>query len=111
MFIFEECHRSQFGKNHQLIKEFFTKSQLFGFTGTPIFIENSIFHQVDVNQGSFRTTQDIFEKELHSYTIADAIDDGNVLKFNIDYYGDDKLKKGRIFPPKSIIETILEKTQ
>ncbi|MCK9505860.1 MAG: type I restriction endonuclease subunit R [Porticoccaceae bacterium] len=84
--IFDECHRSQFGDNHQAIKSFFPKAQLFGFTGTPIFDENASYKQIDGTVGSYRTTKDIFEKQLHAYTITHAIDDRNVLRFHIDYF-------------------------
>ena len=84
--IFDECHRSQFGDNHQAIKAFFPKAQLFGFTGTPIFDDNASYKQIDGTVGSYRTTQDIFEKQLHAYTITHAIDDRNVLRFHIDYF-------------------------
>ena len=84
--IFDECHRSQFGDNHKAIKEFFPKAQLFGFTGTPIFEENASHTQVDGELASYKTTQDIFEKRLHAYTITHAIDDRNVLRFHIDYF-------------------------
>ncbi|MCB1796334.1 MAG: type I restriction endonuclease subunit R, partial [Candidatus Competibacteraceae bacterium] len=84
--IFDECHRSQFGENHAAIKDFFPKAQLFGFTGTPIFEENASYQQIDGTVGSYRTTQDIFEKQLHAYTITHAIDDRNVLRFHIDYF-------------------------
>ena len=84
--IFDECHRSQFGENHAAIKAFFPRAQLFGFTGTPIFEENATYKQIDGTVGSYRTTQDIFEKQLHAYTITHAIDDGNVLRFHIDYF-------------------------
>ena len=84
--IFDECHRSQFGENHKAIKTFFPKAQLFGFTGTPIFEENATYKQVDGTVGSYRTTKDIFEKQLHAYTITHAIDDRNVLRFHIDYF-------------------------
>lgn len=84
--IFDECHRSQFGDNHKAIKNFFPKAQLFGFTGTPIFEENATYKQIDGTIGSYTTTKDIFEKELHAYTITHAIDDGNVLRFHIDYF-------------------------
>ncbi|MGY3805365.1 type I restriction endonuclease subunit R [Pigmentibacter ruber] len=86
VFIFDECHRSQFGENHQTIKEFFPNSQLFGFTGTPIFAENAIYTKREGQEASLLTTKDIFEKELHAYTITNAIDDRNVLKFCIDYF-------------------------
>ncbi|MEA1052257.1 type I restriction endonuclease subunit R [Lamprobacter modestohalophilus] len=84
--IFDECHRSQFGENHQAIKAFFPKAQLFGFTGTPIFEENASYEKIDGNIGSYRTTEDIFEQPLHAYTITHAIDDRNVLRFHIDYF-------------------------
>ena len=86
MIIFDECHRSQFGDNHQAIKAFFPKAQLFGFTGTPIFEQNATHTQIDGTVGTYKTTQDIFEKPLHAYTITHAIDDGNVLRFHIDYF-------------------------
>jgi len=86
VFIFDECHRSQFGDNHKAIKEFFPNAQLFGFTGTPIFDDNATYKQIDGTVGSFLTTKDIFQKQLHSYTITHAIDDRNVLRFHIDYF-------------------------
>ncbi len=86
VFIFDECHRSQFGDNHKAIKAFFPKAQLFGFTGTPIFEDNAIYKQADGTVGSYKTTEDIFQKELHAYTITHAIDDKNVLRFHIDYF-------------------------
>lgn len=84
--IFDECHRSQFGENHKAIKNFFPKAQLFGFTGTPIFEENAACKQIDGTISSYATTKDIFEKELHAYTITHAIEDRNVLRFHIDYF-------------------------
>jgi len=86
IFIFDECHRSQFGENHKAIKEFFPKAQLFGFTGTPIFEANASFQKIEDTQASMRTTEDLFQKQLHAYTITHAIDDGNVLRFHIDYF-------------------------
>ena len=86
VFIFDECHRSQFGENHKAIKEFFPKSQLFGFTGTPIFEDNATVRQVDGDAASLRTTADLFQQELHAYTITHAIEDRNVLRFHIDYF-------------------------
>lgn len=112
VFIFDECHRSQFGENHKAIKEFFPKAQLFGFTGTPIFEENASYQQIDGNVGSFKTTKDIFEKELHAYTITHAIDDKNVLSFHIDYFGKDgekKPKQGQTYPAEAVISAILDK--
>ncbi|NIZ46549.1 type I restriction endonuclease subunit R [Entomospira nematocerorum] len=86
VFIFDECHRSQFGENHRAITEFFPQAQLFGFTGTPIFEENSTYKKINNTTGSFKTTADMFEQCLHSYTITHAIDDGNVLRFHVDYF-------------------------
>lgn len=86
VFIFDECHRSQFGDNHKAIREFFPNAQLFGFTGTPIFEENAIYQKIDGNEASLVRTIDVFENELHSYTITHAIDDKNVLQFHVDYY-------------------------
>jgi type I restriction enzyme, R subunit len=77
IFIIDECHRSQFGKMHTNISRHFQKAQYFGFTGTPRFTENK-------SQGG-RTTADLFEKCLHSYLIKDAIRDGNVLGFSVEY--------------------------
>jgi len=95
--IFDECHRSQFGENHKAIKEFFPKAQLFGFTGTPIFEQNSSYKKIDGTVGSYATTEDVFEKELHAYTITNAIDDDNVLRFHIDYFEmDEKAKSLKI---------------
>ncbi len=110
VFIFDECHRSQFGENHKAIKEFFPNSQLFGFTGTPIFETNASYKQIDGTQASFKTTQDIFEKELHAYTITNAIDDKNVLSFHIDYFkpeGNTKVKAD--VSQQAIVEAILKK--
>ena len=81
VFIFDECHRSQFGETHGRITEFFTQSQLFGFTGTPIFADNA-----SKNDLGKRTTKDLFGNCLHKYVITDAIRDENVLKFGIEYY-------------------------
>ncbi len=79
--IFDECHRSQFGEMHQSITKAFKKYHIFGFTGTPIFALNS------GSGGSpfLRTTPQAFGDKLHTYTIVDAINDGNVLPFRIDY--------------------------
>lgn len=82
--IFDECHRSQFGEMHQSITEFFTNVLSFGFTGTPIFA---------VNSDGFHTTKSIFGKRLHEYVIKDAIADGNVLGFSVDYFGGAKIKE------------------
>ena len=112
VFIFDECHRSQFGENHKAIKEFFPKAQLFGFTGTPIFDTNATYQQVVGQQASNKTTKDIFEKELHKYTITHAIEDRNVLRFHVDYFKPDnkkKLKPGELLTKKAIVEAILAK--
>src|SRR5690606_28859830 len=111
-FIFDECHRSQFGENHKAIKEFFPKAQLFGFTGTPIFDENATYNIREGEYASYKTTQDIFEKELHAYTITHAIDDRNVLRFHIDYYkgqGTLNTKPGEAIAQQAVVEAILEK--
>ena len=89
--IFDECHRSQFGENHKAIKEFFPKAQLFGFTGTPIFEENATCTQITGEEAQYKTTQDVFQHELHTYTITHAIEDRNVLRFHVDYYKPDDL--------------------
>ncbi|WP_421855936.1 type I restriction endonuclease subunit R [Marinomonas sp.] len=118
VFIFDECHRSQFGDNHQAIKAFFPKAQLFGFTGTPIFPENSTYKQFDGTIGSYKTTEDIFQQQLHPYTITNAIDDRNVLRFHIDYFGEkakgQNLKgqnktKPKLPSPESVVAEILKK--
>lgn len=111
-FIFDECHRSQFGENHKAIKEFFPQAQLFGFTGTPIFEKNARYEQVEGEQASLRTTETLFERELHAYTITHAIEDRNVLRFHIDYYkaeGDKLPKPGEGLKKEKVIETILTK--
>ncbi len=120
VFIFDECHRSQFGENHKAIKTFFPSAQLFGFTGTPIFSENASSVRIENTADGVSTehavaydltTEKIFEKELHAYTITHAIDDKNVLSFHIDYFGKDgeKPKKGQTPPPEAVIRAILDK--
>ncbi|MGD2118956.1 MAG: type I restriction endonuclease subunit R [Chromatiales bacterium] len=113
VFIFDECHRSQFGENHKAIKEFFPKAQLFGFTGTPIFEVNAAYKQIEGDIKTLKTTEDIFQKQLHAYTITHAIEDRNVLRFHIDYFGKDrkdkKPKKGEVPPPAAVIKEILDK--
>jgi type I restriction enzyme R subunit len=112
VFIFDECHRSQFGDNHQAIKEFFPKAQLFGFTGTPIFTENSSRTQVEDEQASMKTTEDLFQKQLHAYTITHAIEDANVLRFHVDYFkpeGKNPPKPGEALAKRAVIEAILAK--
>jgi type I restriction enzyme, R subunit len=112
VFIFDECHRSQFGENHKAIKEFFPNAQLFGFTGTPIFEANATYTQAEGQQGSYRTTTEIFQQQLHAYTITHAIEDRNVLRFHIDYFkpeGKNKLKPGEALAKSAIIKAILDK--
>jgi type I restriction enzyme R subunit len=82
VFIFDECHRSQFGETHQRITNFFRNIQMFGFTGTPIFAENAV-----KNVMGKRTTKELFGECLHKYVITDAIRDENVLKFSVEYVG------------------------
>ena len=83
--IFDECHRSQFGETHNQIRKFFPNAQMFGFTGTPIFAENA--------HGK-RTTKDLFDECLHKYVITDAIRDGNVLKFAVEFIQTIRQKEG-----------------
>ena len=87
VFIFDECHRSQFGATHSRITDFFTKAQMFGFTGTPIFSQNAV-----KNTFGKRTTKDLFDECLHKYVITDAIRDENVLKFSVEYFNTFKQK-------------------
>lgn len=84
IFIFDECHRSQFGETHERIKNFFNHHQMFGFTGTPILQENAT---------GLKTTATLFNECLHQYVITDAIKDENVLKFSIEYVGRYKQKE------------------
>lgn len=87
IFIFDECHRSQFGETHNRIKEYFNNAQMFGFTGTPIFADNAV-----KNELGKRTTTELFGECLHKYVITDAIKDENVLKFSVEYVGRYKKK-------------------
>ncbi|MGB0508031.1 MAG: type I restriction endonuclease subunit R, partial [Pikeienuella sp.] len=87
VFIFDECHRSQFGDTHKRIVAFFSKAQMFGFTGTPIFADNAV---------GKRTTKDLFAECLHKYVITDAIADENVLRFSVEYWGKLKHKDGSL---------------
>lgn len=87
VFIFDECHRSQFGKTHEEIKKFFENCQMFGFTGTPIFEPNA-----GKNEYGRRTTKMLFGDCLHKYVITDAIRDENVLKFSVEYISTFKKK-------------------
>lgn len=112
VFIFDECHRSQFGENHKAIKSFFPRAQLFGFTGTPIFDQNSAQQKVEDTQASMKTTEDLFQKRLHTYTITHAIEDGNVLRFHVDYFkpeGKILPKPGEPLAKRAVIEAILAK--
>ena len=112
VFIFDECHRSQFGDNHKAIKEFFPNSQLFGFTVTPIFEQNATYTQISGEEASYKITEDIFPSRLHAYTITHAIEDKNVLRFHVDYFkpketgdrrADGTLKK------QAVVDAILSK--
>lgn len=87
--IFDECHRSQFGDMHRQIVRRFKKYYLFGFTGTPIFKEN-----ISTAGSLLRTTEDVFGRQLHAYTIVSAIRDHNVLPFRVDYIRTMKEKEG-----------------
>lgn len=120
VFIFDECHRSQFGENHKAIKEFFPNAQLFGFTGTPIFDRNATYQIREGEEASYKTTKDIFEKQLHAYTITHAIEDRNVLRFHIDYYKTkketdkngnviQKPKPGEPIARQAVVDAILDK--
>ncbi len=117
VFIFDECHRSQFGENHKAIKAFFPNAQLFGFTGTPIFEQNATAKQINGDEQTFRTTTDLFQRELHAYTITHAIEDKNVLRFHVDYFKPkiDSKKKPKAdvpkppYPKRAVIGEILDK--
>ncbi|MEI6847258.1 MAG: type I restriction endonuclease subunit R [Chlorobiaceae bacterium] len=112
VFIFDECHRSQFGENHKAIKEFFPNSQLFGFTGTPIFEANATFQQIEGQAASYKTTEALFQKQLHAYTITHAIEDRTVLGFHIDYYkgkGEESARAGEALTQEAIVKAILDK--
>lgn len=100
--IFDECHRSQFGEMHRAITKHFKNYHLFGFTGTPIFPENAL-------QGGdphLRTTEQAFGDRLHTYTIVDAIRDGNVLPFRIDYIK--TMKEKDEFPDEKVYDIYRE---
>jgi len=88
--IFDECHRSQFGDMHKAITVKFRRYHLFGFTGTPIFLQNATTHNkqlrgIKEKTNLAKTTEELFGKRLHIYTIINAIGDKNVLPFKIDY--------------------------
>lgn len=97
--IFDECHRSQFGQTHARIKGFLTNSQLFGFTGTPIFAENNV--------GGV-TTIDVFKECLHKYIITNAISDNNVLGFAVEYVGRYKQKFPDTLYADNFVEAFVE---
>jgi type I restriction enzyme R subunit len=86
--IFDECHRSQFGDMGTAIRKAFKNNNLFGFTGTPIFAENA------GGSGLLRTTEQVFGDRLHTYTVVDAINDGNVLPFRVSYHNTVKASPG-----------------
>ena len=100
VFIFDECHRSQFGAMQKQIKQSFKKYIMFGFTGTPIFGVNA-----SGKKGEMMTTADVFggeldekgnhTKPLHTYTIINAINDKNVLKFNVEYHTQTAMVDGK----------------
>ncbi|MBZ9857979.1 type I restriction endonuclease subunit R [Mesorhizobium sp. CA13] len=112
VFIFDECHRSQFGENHKAIKEFFPHAQLFGFTGTPIFEKNANRVKIEDQEASYQTTKELFQKQLHAYTITHAIEDANVLRFHVDFFkpeGKKLPKPGEPLAKKAVVEAILAK--
>ena len=88
VFIFDECHRSQFGDTHKKITQYFNNYQMFGFTGTPIFVDNATSIK-----GIKQTTASLFGEKLHQYVITDAIKDENVLRFSVEYVGKYKEKE------------------
>ena len=99
MMIFDECHRSHFGDSHRNIVKFFNNLQIFGFTGTPIFKENSV---------DGHTTKGIFGECLHKYLIKDAIADENVLGFLVEYYhGNTVVNNGHQSRMREIAQSIL----
>ncbi|HYW21869.1 MAG TPA: HsdR family type I site-specific deoxyribonuclease [Nodularia sp. (in: cyanobacteria)] len=106
VFIFDECHRSQFGETHKHIVKFFTKAQMFGFTGTPIFADNAAS-----NQHGKRTTKDLFQECLHKYVITNAIADENVLKFSVEYWGKIKRKDGTLITEPKIVRLFMPTTK
>lgn len=99
--IFDECHRSHFGELHQRITKTFKNYHIFGFTGTPIFSQNSGSGKSPL----LKTTEQAFGQRLHHYTIVNAINDGNVLPFRIDYINTVKAKKDVKDKQVSAIET------
>ena len=99
--VFDECHRSQFGQMHTNIIKHFKNYHIFGFTGTPIFAINA----GTGGNPELRTTEQAFGAKLHTYTIVDAINDGNVLPFRIDYINTIKQKDNKKDKQVSAIDT------
>ncbi len=95
VFIFDECHRSQFGETHRRITSFFANYQMFGFTGTPILEINA-----NRSEAVARTTKDLFGECLHRYVITDAIRDENVLRFSVEYWGKLRRRDGSLIDEK-----------
>ena len=104
VFIFDECHRSQFGETHLAITKFFTNNQMIGFTGTPIFAQNATGNALGK-----RTTKELFDECLHKYVITDAINDENVLKFSVEYIGKYKQKENSVTNIDIAVEDIDKK--
>lgn len=110
VFIFDECHRSQFGTSNELIRSTFSKCRMIGFTGTPIKEKNAPSKKfVDKNNvGDTYTTDKIFDQALHHYLIGDAIEDKNVLSFNVNYYKD--IDTGsELTKRKAVVQEIINK--
>jgi type I restriction enzyme R subunit len=99
--IFDECHRSQFGDMHSIVKKSFNNYNLFGFTGTPIFAANA----PSGSAAQLKTTEQAFGTKLHTYTIVDAIKDGNVLPFRVDYVNTFKAPEALADAKVSAIDT------
>ena len=99
--VFDECHRSQFGDMRQSIVKAFKNYHIFGFTGTPIFADNAYLG----GNAHVWTTEQAFGERLHTYTIVDAINDGNVLPFRVDYINTIKHKEGTIDQKVAAIDT------
>ena len=109
VFIFDECHRSQFGENHKAIKEFFRMHNYLVY-GTPIFADNATYHEINGEEKTLKNHRSIFEKQLHAYTITHAIDDKNVLRFHIDYLKEKKEQQQMVaFAQQAVVEAIIEK--
>ena len=111
VFIFDECHRSQFGENNKAIKEFFPNARLFGFTGTPIFDKNAKTITATGEEARYMTTQDVFQNLLHSYTITDAIRDKNVLRFHVDYFvpADTDFDGNGTIKKQAVVRSVIQK--